>query len=161
VFGQLPDLPIKACASMRWFRSNVRLGSRLALCALAIQFVLAFGHFHDSYAQPASTLPDATAIRLQGVVHFAATQSHGLAGASQADVSRQAKTSPVPEPDGAPTDDCAVCGVIAHANALAVATPPNLPAPQAAAFLYLSADAGFVDLNSARAAFQPRAPPIC
>jgi hypothetical protein len=145
---------------MRWFRSNVRLGSQLALCALAIQFVVAFGHFHDSYSQ-ASTLPDATALGLQGVVHFAATQSHGLAGASQADVSRQAKTSPVPEPDGAPTDDCAVCGVIAHANALAVAPPPNLPAPQGAAFLYLSADAGFVDLNSARVAFQPRAPPIC
>jgi hypothetical protein len=146
---------------MKWFRSNVRLGSRLALCALAIQLVLAFGHFHDSYAQPAPTLPDATAIRLQRVVHFAATQSHGLAGASQANVSRQAKTSPDHEHNGAPTDDCAACAVIAHANALAAAMPPNLQAPQAAAFLYLSADAGFVDLNSARVAFQPRAPPIC
>ncbi|MGH6751213.1 MAG: DUF2946 domain-containing protein, partial [Bradyrhizobium sp.] len=31
---------------MKWFRNNVKHGSRLALLALAIQFVLSFGHFH-------------------------------------------------------------------------------------------------------------------
>src|SRR5262249_20320753 len=31
---------------MQWFRSHIRLGSRLALFALAIQFVLSFGHIH-------------------------------------------------------------------------------------------------------------------
>ena len=31
--------------AMNWFRSR-QTGSRLALFALAIQFVLSFGHFH-------------------------------------------------------------------------------------------------------------------
>ena len=31
---------------MNWFRSNIQHGSRLALLALALQFVLSFGHFH-------------------------------------------------------------------------------------------------------------------
>jgi hypothetical protein len=31
---------------MRWFRSHVRLGSHLALFALALQLVLSFGHVH-------------------------------------------------------------------------------------------------------------------
>ena len=38
---------------MRWFRSNIRVGSRLALFALAVQFLLSFGHFHAGSAQPA------------------------------------------------------------------------------------------------------------
>ena len=29
---------------MKWFRSNIRHGTRLALLALAVQFVLSFGH---------------------------------------------------------------------------------------------------------------------
>jgi hypothetical protein len=39
------------------------------------------------------------------------------------------------------------------------ATPPMLPLPQAVDHSYLTTDAGFVDLNSASPAFQPRAPP--
>jgi len=31
---------------MKWVRSNIKYGSRLALFALALQFSLAFGHFH-------------------------------------------------------------------------------------------------------------------
>jgi len=31
---------------MRWFRSNIRLGSRLALFALAVQMALSLGHVH-------------------------------------------------------------------------------------------------------------------
>jgi hypothetical protein len=49
---------------------------------------------------------------------------------------------------------------MALANALVDATPPCLACPQAVAFLYLAADAGFVDPNPVRGAFQPRAPPI-
>src|SRR5260221_12497744 len=57
--------PAEAHADMKWFRSNIRRGSRLALFALAIQFLLSFGHFHGSSAQAApgdakqSTLHDA------------------------------------------------------------------------------------------------------
>ena len=38
---------------MKWFRSNIKHGTRLALVALAIQFVLSFGHFHAVAAQAA------------------------------------------------------------------------------------------------------------
>src|ERR1700722_1755971 len=41
---------------MKWFRSNIKHGSRLALLALAIQFVLSFGHFHGVAAQAAPAL---------------------------------------------------------------------------------------------------------
>ena len=46
------------------------------------------------------------------------------------------------------------------ANATLFAAPPLLLLPPAVAFLYLTTDAEFVHLNSARVAFQPRAPPI-
>ena len=31
---------------MKWFRSKLKHGTRLALLALAMQFVMGFGHFH-------------------------------------------------------------------------------------------------------------------
>jgi hypothetical protein len=36
---------------MKWVRSNIKYGSRLALFALAFQFALSFGHFHAEAAQ--------------------------------------------------------------------------------------------------------------
>ena len=36
---------------MNWVRTHIRNGSKLALFALAIQMVLAFGHFHAVHAQ--------------------------------------------------------------------------------------------------------------
>src|SRR5438477_516821 len=38
---------------MKWFRRNIKTGSRLALFALVVQFALSFGHFHSSAAQAA------------------------------------------------------------------------------------------------------------
>ena len=147
---------------MKWFRSNIRHGSQLALFALAIQFLLSFGHFHGSRAQAASALVDAKQSGLHDTVRFAATQSRGLDRASLEDASRPARlmTSSDREPGGQPTDDCAICAVMALANAMVVATPAYLSGSQAFAFSYLTTDAEFVDLNSARVAFQPRAPPI-
>ena len=152
--------PVEAHAGMRWFRSNIRLASRLALFALAIQFLLSFGHFHGSRAQAAPALAKQSGH--YDTVGFAATHSHALDRASHEDASRpvQLKASFDHEPGGQPTDDCAICAVMALANTLVIATPPYLPGPQAFAFSYLTTDAEFVDLNSARVAFQPRAPPI-
>jgi len=146
---------------MKWFRSNVRHGSRLALFALAIQVLLSFGHFHGSRAQAAPALVDAKQSGLHDTVS-AATHLAALDRALLEDASRpvRLKTSFDHEPGGQPTDDCAICAVMALASTLVVATPAYLPGPQALAFLYLTTDAGFVDLNSARVAFQPRAPPI-
>jgi hypothetical protein len=159
--GRAPT-PVEARDGMKWFRSNIRPGSRLALCTLAIQFLLSFGHFHGSYAQAAPALPDATRSELHQTLPCAAAHSAALDRASHEDASRpvRSKTSSDDRSGGRPADDCVICAVLALANALVVATPPYLPGPQAAAFLYLTSEAGFVDLNSARVAFQPRAPPI-
>jgi hypothetical protein len=141
---------------MKWFRSNVRLVSRLALFALAIQFLLSFGHFHGSSAQAAPASVDANQPGLHDAVSFAATHLDAL------DASRlvRSNASSDHEPDGRPTDDCLICAVMALANALVVAAPPYLLGPQADSLLYLTTNAEFVPLNSARVAFQPRAPPI-
>jgi hypothetical protein len=159
---QVFHTPIEAQAGMNWFRSNIRLGSQLALFALVIQFLLSFGHFHGSREQAASALADAKQSALHHSVSFAATHLAALDRASEQEASRpvRLKTSSDHEPGGQATDDCAICAVMALANAMVVAAPVDLPAPQAYALLYLTTDTGFVDLNSARVAFQARAPPI-
>jgi hypothetical protein len=144
---------------MKWFRSNVRTGSRLALFALAIQFVLSFGHFHGAGAQAASA--DAKLSGLHDTVGSAATRLGTPERASQANVAGLVrKNSSGHLPAGQGSDDCAICAVMALANVMVGAAPPDLPAPQATAFSYMAAAAGFADPASARVAFQPRAPPI-
>ena len=124
---------------MKWFRSNIRHGSRLALLALAIQFALAFGHFHGASAAPA--------IALQS-------------GAVMLDQSARQEQPASDTDQQQPGDPCAICAVIALANTVLFATPPLLLLPQAVELLYLTTDAEFLHLNSARVAFQPRAPPV-
>ena len=140
----------KAHADMRWFRSRVRFGSRFALFALAIQFLLSFGHFHGS-AQAASI----------NTIGFTAGHLQALGNLSHANASGPVRLkSSGDAPGGQPDEDCAICAVMALANALVDASPPCLPSPQAVALHHLAADAAFVDPNPARGAFQPRAPPI-
>jgi hypothetical protein len=140
---------------MKWFRTNIRRGSRLALFALAIQFVLSFGHFHESHAQAAPRAAKQSA--RHDAISVAVTHTRAL----QADASRAvpSKTSSDDHPNGRPADGCSICAVLALANAMVWATPPYLLVPQAAAFSHLITDAASVDLNSAGVAFQPRAPP--
>jgi hypothetical protein len=111
---------------MNWFRSNIKHGSRLALLALAIQFVLSFGHFHAIAAQAAPAIQQAPSNQ---------------------------------DSDQQPADPCAICAVMALANAVLFASPPVLLLPQAVEFLYLTTDAEFVHLDHGSVAFQPRAPP--
>ena len=115
---------------MNWFRSNIKHGSRLVVLALAIQFVLSFGHFHGIAAQAAP-----------------AVQQTSQQAPSNHDSDRQ------------PADACAICAVMALANAALFATPPVVLLPQAVEFLYLITDAEFVHLDQNRVVFQPRAPP--
>jgi hypothetical protein len=134
---------------MKWFRSNIKHGARLALFALAVQFALSFGHFHllaASEAAPAvqSNLTQAVAAK-------------GLTAAGDQAAQQQSPTNH--DPDQRPADNCAICAVVAMASTVLFATPPLLLLPQAVEFLYLTTDAEFVHLKSAGAAFQPRAPP--
>jgi hypothetical protein len=136
---------------MKWFRSNIKQGSRLALFALAVQFVLSFGHFH-AIAAP-------TALAIQSGAAQSGISYAGILGAPDA-VSKSTQRAPSDrDSDRHPDDYCAICAVVAMANAVLFATPPVLLLPQAAEFQYLATDAGFVGPNSARVAFQPRAPP--
>jgi hypothetical protein len=133
---------------MRWFRSNIKRGSRLALFALALQFLLSFGHFHAVAAQ--AVQPDTAPFEL--------SHANGLTASDTASVTEPQSPSGS-DPDQRSNDPCAICAVIALANSVLSATPPLLLLPQAIEFLYLTTDAEFVHLNSARVAFQPRAPP--
>ena len=136
---------------MKWFRSNIKQGSRLALLALAIQFALSFGHFHGVAAKPRPRCSPASIASHQPApprLRAPAGQRPEIAQPAHGDSDRH------------PNDGCAICAVIAMANAVLFATPPLLRLPQAVEFLYLTTDAEFIHLNSVRVAFQPRAPPI-
>ncbi len=137
---------------MKWFRSHIEHGSRLALFALAIQFALSFGHFHGVAAQAASAAQSSPA-------QFDLSYADGLATpvAVAKSAQQQAPSSPDSDQQG---DVCAICAVIALANAVLFATPPVLLLPQAIDLLYLTTAAEFAHLGSHHQAFQSRAPPI-
>jgi hypothetical protein len=107
--------------------------------ALAIQFVLSFGHFHAvAHAAPA----------IKSGIVLTAPAASPQQPASDQDSDRHGH------------DGCAICAVVAMANTMLSATPPLLRLPEAAEFLYLTTDAEFAHLNAVRVAFQSRAPPI-
>jgi uncharacterized iron-regulated membrane protein len=135
---------------MKWFRSNIRHGSRLALFALALQFALSFGHFHRAAAQAAPALQSGSAQSgLSNVKNLSPPDA----------VNKAAEQQPGSDTDRQPSDACAICAVIALANSVLFAAPPSLPLPQAIESPHLTAGAEFVQLYAARVAFQPRAPP--
>src|SRR5262245_41233632 len=123
---------------MKWFRANIKDGSRLALLALAIQFVLSFGHFHPiEAAQAASELQ--FALSQPGI-----SRGNILVAADSAGQLAERQQKPVPDRDsGKSNDGCAICAVIAMANAVLFATPPLLLLPDEIQFLYRTPDAGF------------------
>lgn len=84
---------------MRWFRSNIRFGSRLALLALAVQLVLTFGHVHGLAAAAANP---------------------GIASLSNA-------SDPMQKSSGSADFDCPICALIQLASTPSVA--PALPVP--------------------------------
>jgi hypothetical protein len=123
------------------------------LIALAVQFPLSFGHFHGVAAQAAPAIQYGKASEVSHSIGVLTPDA-----ASQA--AQRQKPSSNHDSDQQPRDICAICAVMAMANAVLFATPPALPLPKAVAFLYLVADAEFTHINSIRVAFQPRAPPI-
>jgi hypothetical protein len=132
---------------MKWFRSNIKHGARLALFALVVQFALSFGHSHW-FVQAAPILKS----QLE--------QAGGNVGAKLDRGALQQQAPGNPDNDQQGDDNCAVCAVVSMAGTVVFATPPLLLLPQAVEFLYLTTDAEFVHLKSAGHAFQPRAPPI-
>jgi len=135
---------------VKWFRNNVRTGSRLALFALAIQFALSFGHFHGEIARAAPAIQagliDAD---LAAAATLAAPQAHPAAAQQPSNHDTDQRTS-----------DCAICAGLSLANNFLFATPPLLELPQAVELLHLTTGAEFTHLGSLHRAFQSRAPPV-
>ena len=137
---------------MNWFRKHLKLGSRLALMALVLQFALSFGHFHafaETAAPATRTSPTKVAPASSEAVHTQDTAT---------ETSR--KQQPSNDDRDHPAAACAICAVISLAGGALFAAPPVLLLPQPVDLLYLATDAKFVHLNSVRLAFQSRAPPI-
>jgi hypothetical protein len=128
---------------MKWFRSNIRHGARLAMFAMLVQFALTFGHSHW-FAQAAP---------------LAQSQLSDSAIASIDRVAVQKKSPAAPDREQPGDDNCAICALVAMAGTVMFATPPLLLLPQAVELLYRTTDAEFIHLESASTAFQPRAPP--
>lgn len=118
---------------MNWFRKHVKSGSRLALMALAIQFALAFGHFH-------------------GVAHAAPTVMAAVTDAA-------VQPSSDNDSDGHNTD-CATCAVLSLANNFLFVTSPHLELPQVVAPLCLASGIELPPPGSSNPAFRSRAPPL-
>ena len=96
---------------MRWFRSHISLGSRLALAAMAVQLVLTFGHVH------VDGLTEATA----------GTASSVLAG--QSNPASPNATDPSHKGSGSADIDCPICALIQLASTAAPSVAPVLPVP--------------------------------
>lgn len=123
---------------MRWFRANKTFCSRLAFFALAVQFVLAFGHIHRD--------------DIYGSVRPAAAIAAAVPDGSQ------------PLPANHPTkhgdDYCAVCAAMSLLGNSFVATAPALPLPATSQANKQVDSVAIIFIAPRRAAFQSRAPPL-
>lgn len=128
---------------MRWFRSNIGFGSRLALFALAVQVVLSFSHVHLSELGLA-TAKAAAALTASG------------SGASIQDK----RGAPTQRSDGPIDPGCAICGLIQLAAASAPAAAPALPVPALLGHGSLQAREDFALAASPPIRFRARAPPF-
>ncbi|MCP4616192.1 MAG: hypothetical protein GY844_07120 [Bradyrhizobium sp.] len=132
---------------MKWFRRNIKTGSRLALFALALQFVLSFGHFHRDAAQAAPALQSQTSLALEQAV--------------APDAAIQAQQQPSDHHDGQPSHEpCAICAVIAMANQTVFTALALLPLPDAVELHFLATGTESPHTGSPWSAFRSRAPPV-
>lgn len=133
---------------MKWFRRHIKTGSRLALLALALQFLLSFGHFHRDAA------PAATAT-IQGQIDLADDNGQVL------DVAGHAQQQPAGHDNGQPSNEpCAICAVIAMANQMVFGTLAMLPLPDAVGLQLVPISARSADPAAPWPAFRSRAPPV-
>jgi hypothetical protein len=128
---------------MNWYRKHLKFGSRLALFALTLQFVLSFGHSHFNAAQAAAFQTDPAYVQ-------------SLA----AEVASQTQQQPAGHDEQPSNEPCAICAVMSMANQIVFVTAALLLLPDAVELLFLAIDAEFVHLNSPWSAFQSRAPPV-
>ena len=123
---------------MRWFRTRSRLGSCLALFALALQLALSFGHVHLDGDAPDSGHPSVLS-----------------------DAQPATALDPTNHDSPAADDDhCPICALIHLARTLVQAEAPSLPLPGDFEQLRFEAASDFGLAAPNDAPFQARAPPI-
>ena len=125
---------------MRWFRSNIRFGRRLAFFALAVQIVLTFGHIHGLTPAAAKTAQLASANGPSAVQAFAA--------------------HPFGTSNGTADYDCPICALIQLASTSAPSVAPVLPVPATFVFVRRETPNELELATSSHFLFQARAPPI-
>ena len=132
---------------MTWFRRHIKTGSRLALFALTLQFVLSFAHSHWDAAQAAPALQSQTDL----------THQQDLTP----DTAIQAQQQPSGHDNGKPSNEpCAICAVMSIANQLVFAIPAMLPLPDAIELHFLPTGIESSHTGSPWSAFRSRAPPV-
>jgi hypothetical protein len=123
---------------MRWFRTNKIFGGRLALFALAVQFILSFGHVH------VHGIGRSAPVFVAGV--------HGSAGAPT--------PTPTPTQDKPDSDDyCAICATVSLLSGSVAAMPPQLALPVVSQVVEHADSVAIAVIVPRRAPFQSRAPP--
>jgi len=122
---------------MRWFRANKTFCSRLALLALAVQFVVAFGHIHHE--------------DIYGSAHPAAAIAAAVADGSQ--------PLPANHPAKHSDDYCAICAAVSLLGNSFAAAAPSLPLPSASYAVEQFDRVAAIFIAPRRAPFQSRAPP--
>ena len=120
---------------MRWFRANKTFGSRLALFALAVQLVLAFGHIHRE-------------------------DIYGSARPAAAAVPDGSQPLPANHPAKHSDDYCAICATVSLLGNSFVAAAPTLPLPATSQAIEQVDRIAIIFVAPRRAAFQSRAPPV-
>jgi hypothetical protein len=119
---------------MGWVRLHRRYGASLAIAAMALQFVLSFGHVHV----------------------------HGLGrGAPVAIASVHGNAAPPnPEPNKPDRDDyCAICATVSLLSGSVAAAPPQLALPVISHTIEHADRVATAVITPRRAPFQSRAPP--
>ena len=131
----------------------MKAGTRLALLALAVQFVLSFGHFHGTAALAAPGIHAVTApTSAAQIPDQAKTATKALAAG-------EAQQAPDQSHGDHHDGYCAICAVMSLAGTLLVSGPAILLIPEAYQVLSRTTDAEFSHLASPHGISQPRAPP--
>jgi hypothetical protein len=131
---------------MSWFRSHARLGSCLALFALAFQLAVSFGHVHVH----------GNASHRNALI----TDGAAISAVSHADQARSAPAPAHPAGDRSQGDEyCPICALIQLARALVPAEAPPVPLPSLFGQLRYEAAVAFEMTASQHTLFRARAPP--
>ena len=121
---------------MRWFRSNMYFGSRLALFAMALQIALTFGHIHHDGVLPS-------------VVKSAVADQAG----------QPVSDSPLHKSNGSADFNCPIYALIRLASTSTPSMAPQLPVPVTFVVAKRTAGNEAALPASPRGLFQARGPP--